>query len=376
MIRACCKSFAALVLAAIPLTASASLVADPQVLYAQMKSAYDKAAADNWDFRDQEIYLSTIFNAGRAYSLQNPDDPAYAEIATLAVQIGAALHYNPLTNHDATTWYIREAAQWVEKNSSDPKLLDDAKQLTASVDDEADAQALVRSADAGALANAQTYPHDTDAVLQPVEADWRGWLLTHDASWRSLAFQRAAQPDFPLAHLPTTYGPEFLAAVQSAAAGVDGFTAGDAQNAKTIVDRLKNLTSPLVIASVRSMPHDAYLTTLAPADEYFGRMGYSVLGIENELKHINFMLDYKYGNRESAQAVLVAESIDDMHKVYPRDRDMPKLLLSCITTLERMTSDDAKASSSHLRAILTVEYQDSPEARKVLVPPAGEVQER
>jgi hypothetical protein len=80
------------------------------------------------------------------------------------------------------------------------------------------------------------------------------------------------------------------------------------------------------------------------------------------------MLDYKYGNREAAQTVLVAESIDDMHKVYPRDRDLPKLLYSCMTTLDRMTSDDAKSAGSHLRSILTVEYQDSPEARKVLTP--------
>lgn len=372
MIRACCRALAALVLAALPIGASATLVADPQVLYNQMKAAYDKASASNWDFRDQQIYLSTIFNAGRAYSLQNPDDPAYGEIATLAVRIGAALHYNPLTNHDATTWYIREAALWVEKNSSDTALVSDAKGLLAGVDSEADPEALARLADAGARANALAYPHDTDAALEPVEADWRSWLLTRDVSWRSLAFERAAQPDFPLAHIPTTYGSEFISAAQNAAVGADGYTQGDLQNAKTIVERLKNLTSPLVIASVKSVPHDAYLTTLAPADEYFGRMGYSVLGIENELKRINFMLNYNYGNRESAQAILVAESIDDMHKVYPRDRDMPKLLLSCITTLERMTSGEAKASSAHLRAVLTVEYQDSPEARTLLTPASAD----
>jgi hypothetical protein len=95
-------------------------------------------------------------------------------------------------------------------------------------------------------------------------------------------------------------------------------------------------------------------------------MGMSILGIENQLKHINFMLDYNYGNRESGEAVLVAESIDDMHKVYPRDRDLPKLLYWCYTTLQRMDAQEAKNSAAHLRAILTVEYQDSPEARKLL----------
>lgn len=369
MIPACCKVLAGVLLAAmLPLSARAALMADPQVLYTQMKAAYDKAAASNWDYYDQQIYLSTIFNAGRAYSLQRPDDPAYGELATLAVQIGSSLHYNPLVNHDATTWYVREAAQWVLKNSSDAALQQDAQALLQRVNSEDDASELARLADQDATANVSQYPRNVDTMLAQVEADWRDWLLTHDTSWRSLALERAAQPDFPLAHVPTSWGPEFLQAASNAADGVDGYTAGDQHNGKAITDRAKSLPELRVIATIKVVPHDKYLTTLAPADEYFGRMGYSVLGIQNELKHINFMLDYKYGNREAAQTVLVAESIDDMHKVYPRDRDLPKLLYSCMTTLDRMTSDDAKSAGSHLRSILTVEYQDSPEARKVLTP--------
>ena len=366
MTRAFYKAIIATLVAGLPLSASAALVADPQVLYTQMKAAYDKASADDWAFDDQEVYLSTIFNAGRAYSLQRPSDPAYGEIATLAVQIGGALHFNPLTNHDATAWYVREAAEYVEKNSTDQTLVKDAQDLLQRVNSEDDPEELARLADQDAKANADAYPHNIDSSLQQVEANWRGWLLTHDASWRSLALERAAQSDFPLAHIPTTWGPEFLQAANNAASGVDGFTPGDQKNGKVITERVQSLPELRVIASVKAVPHDVYLSTLAPADEYFGRMGYSILGIENELKHINFMLDYNYGNREAAQTVLVAEAIDEMHKVYPRDRDMPKLLYSCLTTLNRMTSEDAKSASAHLRSILTIEYQDSPEARKAL----------
>jgi hypothetical protein len=354
-------------LAAGAVPARATLEADPATLYQQMKAAYDKAQAKQWDFVDQEVYLSTIFNAGRAYSLQRPDDPALAELETLTVQIGSGLHYNPLTNHDAAVWYVREAAVWVSRNSTDPALVADANGLLDRVNSEEHPENLARLADQDATANASAYPADLDTRLQTLEANWRAWLITNDRSWRSLAFEKAAQDDFPLAHLPTTYGPEFLQAVQRADTGNGGdFTQGDRVNAHKIEEHLKNLKMPLTIVSVTAMPHDAYLTTLAPADEYFGQMGYSILGIENELKHINFMLDYNYGNREAAQTVLVAQSIDDMHKVYPRDRDMPMLLYSCLTTLQRMDSDDAKAAAAHLRSILTVEYQDSPEARKVL----------
>ncbi|HTX59803.1 MAG TPA: hypothetical protein VMH02_08985, partial [Verrucomicrobiae bacterium] len=79
-----------------------------------------------------------------------------------------------------------------------------------------------------------------------------------------------------------------------------------------------------------------------------------------------FMLDYNYGNRESGETVLVAEAIDDMQKVYPRDRDLPMLLYWGYTTLERMDDTQAEAAAAHLRGILTVEYQDSPQARKLL----------
>jgi hypothetical protein len=351
--------------------AKATLEADPSTLYQQMKAAYDKAAAAQWDFVDQELYLSTIFNAGRAYTLQRPDDPALAELETLTVQIGSGLHYNPLTNHDAAVWYVREAAVWVSRNSTDPALVAQANALLDRVNSEDDPEKLARLADDDAAANVATYRADVDVQLQALEANWRAWLLTGDRSWRALAFEKAAQESFPIANLPTTYGGEFLRAVQSADSGGGDFTEGDRTNAHKIEEHIKALKVPLTIVSVTSMPADKYLTTLAPADEYFGQMGYSILGIENELKHINFMLDYNYGNREAAQTVLVAQSIDDMHKVYPRDRDMPKLLYSVLTTLQRMDSDDAKAAAAHMRSILTVEYQDSPEARKVLNPSAA-----
>ena len=45
---------------------------------------------------------------------------------------------------------------------------------------------------------------------------------------------------------------------------------------------------------------------------------------------------------------------------------MAKLLYGCITTLQRMTTPDAKDAIVKLRGLLTVEYQDSPEAQKIL----------
>lgn len=365
MTRAFCSALAATLLVLLPQAVRAALVADPAVLYQQMKDAYAKGAAGGWNYRSQQYYLSTIFNAGRAYSLQYPTDPAYGELATLTVQIGGGLHYDPLTNHDAAAWWVREASEWVTKNSQDGALIGTAGQMLLRVNSEDDPQQLARLADQDATANLQTYPRDVDALLAQVEANWRGWVLTRDAAWRSLALQRAAAPDFPVAHLPTTWGNDLVAAA-NAASTENGYSTQDVQNAQTFLRRLKAVDPIRVITTVTALPHDVYMTTLAPADEYFGRMGMSILGIQNQLKHINFMLDYNYGNLESGDTVLVAESIDDMHKVYPRDRDLPMLLYWCYTTLQRMDDAASRTAAAHLRAILTVEYQDSPQARKIL----------
>jgi hypothetical protein len=367
MTRAFFRLFPGLVLAAAlastPYTARATLMADPAVLYQQMKDAYAKGDASGWNFRAQEVYLSTIFNAGRAYSLQYPDNAAYGELASLTVQIGGSLHYNPLTNHDGAAWWVREAADWVSKHSEDTALIGQAGGILERVNAEEDPEKLARLADQDAAETLQTYPRDVDALLIQVEANWRGWVLTRNPAWRSLALERAAAPDFPVAHLPTTWGNELA---NAASPGNNGFTDGDAHNARVFLARLKAVDPLRVITTVTAMPHGAYMTTLAPADEYFGRMGMSILGIENQLKHINYMLDYNYGNRESGETVLVADAIDGMHKVYPRDRDLPMLLYWCYTTLQRMDAEEARQSASRLRAILTVEYQDSPQARKLL----------
>jgi|SRR5579884_215506 len=360
---------AALCLAAVavPLRSRAAFMADPDKLYNDMKAAYERGNAQGWTFYNQEFYLSTIFNAGRAYSLQRPDDPAYPQIEQATVDVATGVHYDPLINHEAVPWYVREAAIYVERNSNDPAEVAKAKDLLARVDALEDADTLARYADEDAAANIEHYPHDTNAQLLRVEANWRGWLITHDASWRSLAFSRAAQSDFPIANVPTSWGPGFLHAVQAAAAGEDGYTADDVTNAKTIVNRISQITPLKTIESLVSAPsHARQMTTLAPADEYFGPMQMSILGIRNELNRVNYMIGYGYATQESGMAVQIAASIDGLHKVYPRDRDLPQLLYDIYTTLTKIETADAKTTRAHIRAVLTVEYQDSKQAQDLL----------
>lgn len=369
MTRAYYKIFAALLCAAAtlaPAVSRAAFMADPDKLYADMKAAYSKGNAQGWTFYNQEYYLSTIFNAGRAYSLQRSGDPAYPEIMQRTVDMAAGLHYDPLINHEAVPWYVREAAVYVERNNPDPAEVAKAKALHARVDALEDPVALAQYADQDAAAILEQYPHDGNAQLLRIEADWRAWLITHDTSWRSLALMRANNPAFPLANLPETWGPDFLNAIHNAAAGAEGYTEGDQTNGKALEARVALLPQLKTIASVNAQSHARMMTTLAPADEYFGPMGMSILGIRNELNRVNYMIGYGYARQESSMAIQIAVAVDDLHKVYPRDRDLPQLLFDVYSTLGKIDTSDAKAARSHIRGILTVEYQDTKQARDVL----------
>ena len=347
--------------------AHAAFMADPDKLYADMKAAYARGNAQGWTFYNQVFYLSTLFNAGRAYSLQRPDDPAYKQIEQTTVDMAAGVHYDPLINHEAVPWYVREAALYVKNTNSDPAEVAKANDLLARVDALEDPAAMARFADEDAAADVKLYPHDANALLLQVEADWRGWLITHDADWRSVAFQRASDPQFPLANLPTTWGPAFLQAVAKAANGEDGYSSGDQTFARLIQERVDKLPELKVIANINAAPsHARMMTTLAPADEYFGPMGMSILGIRNELNRVNYMIGYGYAKQESGMAIQVAVAIDDLHKVYPRDRDLPKLLFDVYTTLTKIDTPAAQAARAHIRGVLTVEYQDSDQAQELL----------
>ncbi len=350
-----------------PQTARAAFMADPDKLYADMKAAYARGNAQGWTFYNQVFYLSTLFNAGRAYSLQRPDDPAYKQIEQTTVDIAAGVHYDPLINHEAVPWYVREAALYVKNNNTDPAEVAKANDLLARVDALEDPAALARLADEDAAAVVKQYPHDANALLLQVEANWRAWLITHDADWRSVAFQRASDPQFPLANLPTTWGPAFLQAVEKAANGADDFSSGDRTFARLIQTRVDKLPELKTIANINASPsHARMMTTLAPADEYFGPMGMSILGIRNELNRVNYMIGYGYAKQQSGMAIQVAVAIDDLHKVYPRDRDLPKLLLDVYTTLTKIDTPEAQAARAHIRGVLTVEYQDSEQAQELL----------
>ena len=327
-----------------------------------MKAAFDRGTTNGWHFADEVYYFSTVLDAGRAYELVRRDDPDNYAIKGLAIDLATRLHYNPLTNRDAALWYVRAAAEAYANDAAHGVA---SKALLAKLDaEDANVTVLARDADADATANVLAYPGDAEALVDQVDADLRAYDLTKDVHYRSTALLRAAQPVFPVGLVQGDTNALLLAFAADARNGKPGYDDNDQLAARAMFSHKASAKNVPVIGRVLS--HDAYLVITAPADEYFGHTKLSPIGVSNEIVRIGKYLDAGWGDRMTGDTLWVVDTIDDMRHQYPRDYEVPRLLLRVYTLLGRMHSDDAIAAAKKVRRILTVEYNASPEARSLL----------
>ncbi|GAC1547135.1 MAG: hypothetical protein NVS3B16_18790 [Vulcanimicrobiaceae bacterium] len=359
---AACAAAAAFASFALP--APAAIETDPQALYVTMRKAYDQGAAKNWPFASELYYQSAIFDAGRAYSLFRPTDGNYSEVAQLAVDVATQLHYNPLTNNDAALWYVLEAANYVVKNG-DAAHQTAASALLARVNaSENDPKLLAQQAEADGLANAQAFHRDGDALVALLIADIRSFNLTHDTAYRSAMLQHAADPATPLTRVPDPeYGQMF--AIATSALADPGFNDDDRSAARTIKYRREHTPELKVIGRVSAIPHELRLTRTAPADEYFGNLKFSPIGVRNEVIRINKYLDKGWGYRMESDALQVENSVADWQKQYPHDATLPGTLLDAFKLLERVETPKTKDAAQRVKTILLVQYADSRQAQQI-----------
>jgi hypothetical protein len=352
----------ALLIALMPASLPATLQTDPSALYRTMRAAFDRGTRDGWHFADEIYYFSTVLDAGRAYELVRRDDPDNAVLQGYALDLATRLHYDPLTSRDAAAWYVRTAA---EANADDPVNGPRARALLAKLDaEDADPLQLARDAVDDAQANLAAFPGDAEALVQVVDANVRAYLITRDPAYRSQALLAAAQPIFPITQVPDDSGSVLWSAASEARSGVAGYTDTDRQAARAM---FSHRAAERVLPTIgHVLSHHAYLVITAPADEYFGHTKLSPIGVANELVRIGKYLDAGWGDRMTQDTLWVIDSLEDWQHQYPRDYELPRLLLQTYQTLGRLDSPDALKARTEIRRQLTVDYNASPEARSLL----------
>jgi len=347
-----------------PATARAAIETDPQALYATMREAYDRGAAKNWPFESELYYQTTILDAGRAYSLFRPADPNYAEVARLTIDVATQVHYNALANNDAAVWYVMEAASYVATNGDAAHQAAATALLARIGASETNPKVLAEQAEADALANVQAFHRDGDSLVALVIADVRALNLTHETAYRSALLKHAADPATPLARVPDPeYGQMFSLAASALAD--PGFTEDDRTAARAIKYRRDHTPELKVIGRVRAIPHELRLTRTAPADEYFGNLKYSPIGVRNEVIRINKYLDKGWGFRMENEALQVENAVSDWQKQYPHDATLPGTLLDAFKLLQRVETAKTKDAALRVKTVLLVQYADSRQAQEI-----------
>jgi hypothetical protein len=105
---------------------------------------------------------------------------------------------------------------------------------------------------------------------------------------------------------------------------------------------------------------------LAPADEYFGPLGLSVLGIRNALKDTAARLDRDPAADSEAtlrQLALIESSVRDWETKYPADAWLPRTVLAIDRVYERIHSEDGRRHATEAASWLMGKYASSDEAQ-------------
>jgi len=105
---------------------------------------------------------------------------------------------------------------------------------------------------------------------------------------------------------------------------------------------------------------------VAPADEYFGRLKMSVLGIRNELNHLQSQVDAQPETSASVMgpASLVEDAIKDWERHYPTDPWLAKDVYLLTHLYANVHSDEAHARAVRGLQWLSAKYQASGFAQK------------
>ena len=96
-----------------------------------------------------------------------------------------------------------------------------------------------------------------------------------------------------------------------------------------------------------------FTSRVAPADEYFGRLKMSILGIRNELRDLDQRLTYtpNDGAAVMGTAAFVEDAIRDWQSKYPADPWLPRTVYQLTHLYARVHSD-----GGHVKAVSTLHW--------------------
>lgn len=122
------------------------------------------------------------------------------------------------------------------------------------------------------------------------------------------------------------------------------------------------LTAPLPAFSATHVASVRFATRVAPADEYFGHLKMSILGIRNQLRDLDQQLTYSPDKAADilGSAAWVENAIHDWEAKYPADPWLARSVYQLTHLYARIHTSDAHVKAVNALHWLVSRYHSSP----------------
>jgi hypothetical protein len=126
---------------------------------------------------------------------------------------------------------------------------------------------------------------------------------------------------------------------------------------------LVTLLTGVAAANPTPAPHVAF--KVAPADEYFGRLKMSILGIRNTIKDEGLKIDsdISQGATVVKSCAYTEDALHDWEKKYPQDSWIPHTLFVLERVYAKVDSDEARAKAKATMLWLVHDFPRSPDGK-------------
>jgi hypothetical protein len=142
-------------------------------------------------------------------------------------------------------------------------------------------------------------------------------------------------------------------------------TAGSQPHAATTPKTKSSAASATKTVSSKEASRRASLALLAPADEYFGPLKQSILGIRNTIRDMGLRYDVNHdiGSQTLASAGLTEAAIRDWAHRYPRDHDVAGAIFNLQRLYAKILTQPARGKAKATADWLFSAYGNSPQAK-------------
>jgi hypothetical protein len=129
----------------------------------------------------------------------------------------------------------------------------------------------------------------------------------------------------------------------------------------------KPTTAAQAQAAKKEAARRAAMMLLAPADEYFGPLKQSILGIRNSLRDMGLRYDANHDIAEQTlhSAELTEASIRDWGRKYPRDHEVATAIFNLQRLYTKIQTETARQKAKSTADWLFRAYDRSPEAKSL-----------